>query len=270
MDQGALNVGYGTMFDQDQGFAFVFGGEACWDEVVNMVEEADALIQQNYDVMDSAGVNYEEEGIPTKEQYEQMRDTVTTYTDGNMIMTSWKWNAPTVTPGESAGLCITNPDDNETYWSCWSFEMDEEGMYGEHPKSVLVDPSTWGRNSRLSDYEDVTWGQFPAMYGGWMCYPPILLMNEVYIDCMRFLPGDDYSSNMDMKFEAGPVKVMTYLTSRASDNQTAVGGNSSLMTEAGENPTLQEFQFNLNEFLMGANGLAAVGVAIASIAALAF
>ena len=60
MDQGALNMGVGTMFDQDQGFAFVFGGEACWDEVVNMVEEADELITQNYAVMDSAGVNYEE------------------------------------------------------------------------------------------------------------------------------------------------------------------------------------------------------------------
>lgn len=269
MAEGYINVGFGQSFDQDQGYAFVFGGEQCWAEVIDFIEEADEQLQQQYEMMESNGFDFEEQGMPTLEQYEAMRDTVTEYTDGNLLMTSWKWNAGSISPGESAGLCVAEEGGIDSYWSCWEYMMQEDMTYPEHPSSYLVDPESWHSTSRLTDYEDITWGRMPMMYGGWMCDPPSQVLENVYAACMRFLPGDDRNNSTDVKFPAGPVRIMTYLTSRDDYNTTMMAGNAALTTEGNyTNPTMEEFQFDLSQF-MGATGIASVGIAISAVAALA-
>ena len=86
----------------------------------------------------------------------------------------------------------------------------ESGEYSEMNSSYLVDPSKWTENSKLSEFEDIGYGPFPALYGGWLCTPPTMIMDAFYVDCMRFLPGEDYSKKEDFGFIDGPIKVMTY------------------------------------------------------------
>ena len=71
------------------------------------------------------------------------------------------------------------------------------------------------------------------MYGGWMCVPPMEYLNHFYTECMRFLPGDEWSNTEDVQFETGPIRVMTYLTSRAESYSSWVGNNET-QTQVGE------------------------------------
>ena len=70
-----------------------------------------------------------------------MRDYIKDYTSGYMMVSSWRWNEPAVTPGESAGSCVGDPENVDTYWSCWEYEMEEDGMYPDSAKSYLVNPN---------------------------------------------------------------------------------------------------------------------------------
>ena len=158
-----------------------------------------------------------------------MRDKITDYTAGNMVMTSWKWPVGAMEPGDAAGLCLSSPDSTENFWSCWTFSMDDESNFEDLPKSYLVDPATWTADSLLNTNEDITEGIFPAMYGGWMCFPPVEMGDNYYADCMRFLPSPEVSSPEDFLFEQGPINVMTYLTARPeSDVEPLVDGNDTL------------------------------------------
>ena len=190
-----------------------------------------------------------------------MTANITDYTSGHLLVTSWRWNTGAVDAGQSAGLCVSEPEDAtvNAYWSCWEWAMDEEGDYEDMAKSYLIDPSTFTSESRLSDYDDITLGNFPAMYGGWLCLPPMELFGNTYTDCMRFLPSDSYSTAEDYSFGLGEINMMTYLTSRADTNTTLVDGNETMFTDG---PSVFEF-FTVD--LMGASsGISAVGLAIAS------
>ena len=103
--------------------------------------------------------------------------------------------------------------------------------------------------------------QFPAMYGSWLCLPPMDYDNGTYSNCMRFLPSDSYSNPEDFKFKSGPVNVMTYLTSRT--NATELANNNSAMTT--ENPALESFVINLSGAF---SGISAAAVALISAVAL--
>ena len=70
-----------------------------------------------------------------------MRDYIADYTSGYMMVSSWRWNEPAVTPGESAGVCVGDTEDADNYWSCWEYQMEEDGMYPDAAKSYLVNPN---------------------------------------------------------------------------------------------------------------------------------
>lgn len=200
-----------------------------------------------------------------------MRDKVTNYTGGNMVMTSWKWPKASMEPGDSAGLCLSSPSAPDNFWSCWTFPMDAEGKFDDAPKSYLVDPATWTEDSRLNTYEDKTWGIFPAMYGGWMCFPPTEIMDNYYSDCMRFLPSPEVSSTEDFLYEQGPLNVMTYLTSRqGSDIETLADGNETLTV--GEESVFEMHSVDISYFTeSGAmSSVAAAGLAFVSIILMSF
>ena len=211
-------------------------------------------------------MDMKEMNMPTYDEYVEMRDKITDYTTGNLLMTSWSWKKDAVTPGHSAGLCVAEPESSSSFYSCWEFPMQADGKYSDMPKSYLVDPSSWNEESRLNTYEDITMGPFPAMYGGWMCFPPMEMMDYVNTDCMRFLPSPEVSSDADKLFETGPVRAMTYLTTRAEYQTTLVEGNDALTEESGS--VFEEFTVDLVDF-EGAT-TAAVGFALATITLLSF
>lgn len=210
-------------------------------------------------------------GLPSWEQYQEMKSQVVDYTSGHLLVTSWRWNESAVEAGQSSGLCVSKNSedvaegDAQPYWSCWEWAKDEDGDFDDMAKSYLIDPSTFTETSRLSDYDDITLNSFPAMYGGWLCLPPMDLLGNSYTDCIRFLPSDSYSTVEDYNYGPGQVNMMTYLTSRADTNTTLVEGNDTMYDDG---PSVFEF-FTVD--LMGAlSGVSAVGLAVASAVALNF
>ena len=100
--------------------------------------------------------------------------------------------------------------------------------------------------------------QFPALYGSWLCIPPVEMLSMHYTDCIRFMPSDSYSNREDKQFkQENGVNVMTYLTSRSS-NDTLVNGNESM-----RNNTALFESFTVD--LMGAwSGISTAGLALAT------
>lgn len=215
LEANYVDIGYATQFDQQQGYVYLIGGEACWQEVKDQIAAADEFLTAQLGQLEEQGIKLEVEGFPSYEQYKEMRDMITDYTDGHLLVTSWRWAQGAVTPGESAGLCIGDPESDANYWSCWEFFMEESGEYQDAPKSYLVNPADFTENTRLNQFTDVGMSQFPAMYGSWLCLPPMSYDMMTYSTCLRFLPNDTYSNPEDFKFKQGPVNVMTYLTSRS-------------------------------------------------------
>ena len=156
LEKGTVDFGYATKFDQGQGVVVLMDGEACWREIIDKVEEADAMISQQLEQLEEQGINGEELGLPSKKTYDEMKAMITDYTDGKLILTSWRWNAGAVTPGNSAGVCVAEPEPSEAYWSCWEFYMEEGGEYQDTPKSYLINPDTFSKESRLNEYDDLS------------------------------------------------------------------------------------------------------------------
>ena len=42
-----IDIGFTTKFDNEQGMAIIMGGEACWEEIINTIEEADSFLDSN-------------------------------------------------------------------------------------------------------------------------------------------------------------------------------------------------------------------------------
>ena len=83
------------------------------------------------------------------------------------------------------------------------------------------------------------------------------MMDNMYVSCMRFLPKESESKPEDYMFRTGPVKVMTYLTSREDAKSENVEGNEAMLFE--------EFIVDI----MGAwSGISAAGLALASVVTL--
>ena len=191
---------------------------------------------------------------------------VSDYTSGHLLVTSWRWNTADVQPGDSAGLCIGDQDDSKgAYWSCWEYKKREDGQFDDMPKSYLINPKEFTKEDRLHDHKDLSGSdkQFPGMFGGWLCLPPMDLLKNSYTDCMRFLPSEASSTPEDYLYRTGPIRAMTYLTSRANDDTSFVEGNET-MHENGRD-VFEEFTIDL----MGAwSGISAAGLALASTLAL--
>jgi len=211
----------------------------------------------------------QEKGMPTYDEYVEMRDKITNYTAGNMVMTSWKWPKASMEPGDSAGLCLASPTATDAFYSCWAFPMGSDGKIQEKPSSYLVDPATWTDESRLDTYEDITRGVFPAMYGGWMCFPPTEIMDNYYSDCMRFLPSPEVSSTEDFLYEEGSLNVMTYLTSRQGSGEPLADGSEVL--NVGEESVFEMHSVDISYFTgSGASSVAAAGLAFVSTILMSF
>jgi len=233
------------------------------------------MIQQQIETAETAGLNLQEQGLPTFEQYVQMRDTVVDYTSGKLLMTQWMWSK-FVPVGESHGVCISNTDEgNENaYASCWEWtptDTTEEGVaiYDSMYRSYLINPSSWTESSRLDDYEDLGYGAFPGLYGGWLCSDPEELFDMFNAECMRFLPNSSFSNTTDITYGAGPAEVWTYSTERF--NTTRIEDNESPMAGIPQpgSGAYESFIINLAE--SGAwSGISAVGLALASALALSF
>ena len=111
-------------------------------------------------------------------------------------------------------------------------------------------------------------GPFPALYGGWLCTPPTLIMDNFYADCMRFLPDEEYSKKEDFGFQEGPIKVLTYQSGR-QEGTNVVAGNDQLL-ESG-NSAMMPFTVDLAQFSdSGAASMAVYGFATACLALLSF
>ena len=114
------------------------------------------------------------------------------------------------------------------------------------------------------------------MFGTWLCWEPNTTLDDVFdynftpvttTDCMRFLPGDDYSNTKDYGFQQGDdIKVMTYLTSRTylTEEDGNLDGKKSLKTNAKD----QVFETYTVELFSGAwSGISVTGLALATICA---
>ena len=84
-----VDFGFTTKFDNEQGMAIIMGGEACWEEIINTIEEADSFIDSNIQMMEDNGMDLQKMGYPTHADYVEMRDKVADYTSGDILMTSW-------------------------------------------------------------------------------------------------------------------------------------------------------------------------------------
>ena len=84
--------------------------------------------------MNEKGIDLETVGLPTYEKYLELRNQVTDYTDGYLMITSWRWDQEVVAPGDSAGLCIFESESkSDSYWSCWEYKMNSRGDYAFSP-----------------------------------------------------------------------------------------------------------------------------------------
>ena len=271
LDTDVLSLGYVSRFDNEMGKLLILDGEVCWEEVVDTLQRNDELIQSQIQTAETAGLNLQEQGLPTFEQYVQMRDTVTDYTSGKLLMTQWMWSK-FVPVGESHGVCIARnePGFEDAYWSCWEWtptdnEEDGTAIYDNMNRSYLIDPNTWTETSRLDDYQDLGFGAFPGLYGGWLCSEPEEMFDIFNVECMRFLPNAAYSNTTDITFGAGPVQVMTYSTER--QNTTRVENNESLVANMGDE-AFTRWTVDLSE--SGASSITAAALALASALLLSF
>lgn len=251
--------------------AVILDGEACWGEIIEAVEEGDKALNDAIEMMEDNGMDLEAMGYPTHEDYLEMKEKVETYTSGEVLMTSWKWDSDAVQPGHSVGLCMGESEPSTSYWSCWAFTMAEDGTYPKTPSSYLIDPATWTSESSLDTYEDITEGTFPSMYGGWTCMQPKEWNDMMHADCMRFLPSQEYSTasnSTDVRFASGPMQIATYLTSRAEEST----GENTVEALAAEESMFETFSIDLSDYSeSGAwSGISAIGFALASICLLAF
>jgi hypothetical protein len=140
--------------------------------------------------------------------------------------------------------------------------MEGNGEYQDTPKSYLVNPTEFTSESRLDQFTDLAVEQFPALYGAWLCWPPMTIQESSFTDCMRFLPDSGYSKNEDYGFKQGPINVMTYLTSRNSTISNSTEMNDNELMIGDRTPSVFE-QFTVD--LMGAwSGISVTGRALAS------
>ena len=68
------------------------------------------------------------------------------------------------------------------------------------PRSYLINPAEFTADSRLDQFTDIGKEVFPAMFGGWLCLPPMTYDNGTFSNCARFLPSEEYSRPEDFKF----------------------------------------------------------------------
>ena len=48
-------MGYSSTFDNGQGVVYLIGGEECWNEIKQKIEDADEFVRENLKMLDDQG-----------------------------------------------------------------------------------------------------------------------------------------------------------------------------------------------------------------------
>ena len=156
-------------------------------------------------------------------------DEINNYTDKEMMISMYSWDAKDVIANESVGICHQPTAQPDSMASCWEWKMDQEGVFGDSPVSYMVNMREFGTDTGLDSAEPIAGITVPAMKGNWICAPPTEILLRVRTVCGRLLPKE--GTPEDPLFVKGSdVTVMTYYSSRLTGRTgfaTPVGGNES-------------------------------------------
>lgn len=254
LDLESVNIGYATEFDEMRGMVYIIGGEACWEEVLNVIQRANEFADEQVQRLAEQGINIEDMGLPY-DTYKQVVDMVGDYTDGTLLVSGWSWRHSTLEAGDAVGVCFGQDGGmQENNASCWAFSLRSDGEYKDENESYLIPPSQVTETSRLTDWTDKSNEMLPGLFGSWMCMPPLVSGDMAMTSCLRMMPSREAASAEDPRFEVGPVSVTTYDTSRNSTD--TFNGNSATSVEESN---FEFFQLNL----MGASNLHVAAMALA-------
>mgnify|MGYP006889530129 CR=1 FL=1 len=284
-----VDLGYTSMFDERSGFVYLTAGSECWREIIDGIHAAADLVQEQAALLMTdeqrdllAALTGDAEGASEMlSMADQMINMIDDYTDGEMLVSGWTWDAEAVLPGEEAGVCVSQGSDA----SCWVWQMEESGLYSSQVRSYIVDPASITADTGLlsETQTDLTNPMTPAIFGGWLCTPPRELMDQrVTSVCLRLLPGtkedaeetteeqpapedaeastatngeaeangEDSMVNpleKDPMFVPGPVDVTTYLSSRKTrpaPEPNTMNGNTMLNLQS---RSFENFTLNLSD-----------------------
>lgn len=264
LDINSVDIGYATSFDNKMGRVYIIGGDACWEEIMDVVDTANRFVEDQLATLGENGVKVEDLGIPNYDSFKAIVNEVKNYTDGYLLVAGWSWRTDSVKPGDSVGVCFTQQGGPaEQAASCWAYTMRTDGEYKDDVESYLVMPSQITATTKLSDFTDKSNDMTPGLFGSWMCLPPITMLDITGTSCLRLMPSKESATTEDPRFEIGPVTVMTYETSRINNgNSTNFNNNESLQTEQS---SFEFFQLILNGAKFGTQ---AAGLALAATAAI--
>ena len=175
-------------------------------------------------------------------------DLIKGYTDQHMLISVYSWDPELVIDGESVGVCHQPASNPDNYLSCWEWSKDSEGTFGSQPGSYLIDPKLINDSTSLDSQPVVAAVQVPAMFGNWICSPPMEYFLRMHTTCARLLPKEEKVED-PMYQPDSEVSVMTYFSSRLSGRVSmpeAVNGNKGFYSH---NYGFQEFRINMEESL---------------------
>ena len=103
-------MGYSTQFDNNNGIAYITGGQACWTEMMDVIKSLNTFASEQLTRLEENGIYLEDyfdtENLPSKEAFQALVDEIDTYTEGQILVTSWKWSIEGFEGGDSAGICV--------------------------------------------------------------------------------------------------------------------------------------------------------------------
>ena len=88
-------------------------------------------------------------------------------------------------------------------------------MFGSTPTSYLIDPKLINAEMSLNSMSPITEAQVPAMFGNWLCLPPMEYFMRMHTTCARLLPNEQTIEDPMYEIDQ-EVTVMTYFSSRLS------------------------------------------------------
>ena len=168
------------------------------------------------------------------------------YTDSQMLVSMYSWEAEDVIDGESVGVCHQPTSDADNFASCWEWKKDAEGVFGTEPTSYLVNTKLVTDSSSLDSQPPISAVNIPAMFGNWICAPPMEIMMRMRTTCTRLLPREQTIEDPIYAI-ADQVNVMTYFSSRLSGRTVApqnVNGNEGFKMH---NSAFETFNINMEE-----------------------
>lgn len=106
LNMGLVNMGYQTRFDNDNGFVQIVKDSQCWDEIVQGVREGSQFVKKQLQMLEKNGVDLQEQGLISSQDYTQLASAIGGYTDGDLIVSHWQWKKDQVDTNDTAGVCI--------------------------------------------------------------------------------------------------------------------------------------------------------------------